>query len=523
MRIAIVGTGPTGIYALKHLIEGGKVAEVHLFERGEEAGIGLPYSSENVITSMLANIASIEIPSIVETYLDWLGGLPAGVLQSYGVEPAKLDNRRFTPRLLLGLYFRDQLLALVDRAAAAGVLVEVRECTEVSDIIPQDGLLALSITDRSDAGPFDRVILATGHEFPEADEATRSYYPSPWSGLIQARVPAVRVGVLGTSLSGIDAVMAVANQHGKFVLLEDGLTFETTATGLHLTMMSWTGVLPEADFYCPIPYEPLTIMTDAAVADCTRKSAPLDAVFDLFSAEITAADPTYAARIALSGLTADTFSPAYFAAREAQDPFRWARKNLEEVEHNKAHKITVPWRYAILRMHEKVEEIVQGLPESDRERFDKGLKKVFVDNYAAVPSESIRRLLALREAGVLSVLALGDDYDLKRDAQGTKVTANGAVHDFDVFIDARGQKPLASSDLRFPTLRRALLDADQETPEVGDDYSLLDIPAYAGLVMAAIPYLMHDRPFVQGITASADIGQALARGMVTTRRRRRWA
>jgi len=78
---------------------------------------------------MLANIASIEIPPIVETYLDWLGGLPAGILQSYGVDPSKLDNRRFTPRLLLGLYFRDQLLALVDRATAAGVLVEVHETT----------------------------------------------------------------------------------------------------------------------------------------------------------------------------------------------------------------------------------------------------------------------------------------------------------------------------------------------------------------------------------------------------------
>ena len=145
------------------------------------------------------------------------------------------------------------------------------------------------------------------------------------------------------------------------------------------------------------------------------------------------------------------------------------------------------------------------------------------DVRAAVPSESIRRLLALREAGILSVLALGDDYDLKRGAQGTRVRAKGVVHDFDVFIDARGQKPLASSDLRFATLRRALLDAGQTTPEVGNDYRLLDVPAFAGLVMAAIPYLMHDRPFVQGITASADIGQAIACGIVTSHRRRRWA
>jgi uncharacterized NAD(P)/FAD-binding protein YdhS len=81
-------------------------------------------------------------------------------------------------------------------------------------------------------GPFDRVILATGHEFPDGDEATRSYFPSPWSGLIQAQVPAVRVGVLGTSLSGIDAVMAVANQHGRFALREGDLTFHTNGLSL---------------------------------------------------------------------------------------------------------------------------------------------------------------------------------------------------------------------------------------------------------------------------------------------------
>ncbi len=58
------------------------------------------------------------------------------------------------------------------------------------------------------------MILTTGHEFPEADEAPRSYYPSLWSRLINAQVPAVRIGVLGTSLSGIDAVIEVATQHG---------------------------------------------------------------------------------------------------------------------------------------------------------------------------------------------------------------------------------------------------------------------------------------------------------------------
>jgi uncharacterized NAD(P)/FAD-binding protein YdhS len=510
-HIAIVGTGPTGIYAFRHILDQGGVRAVTLFEKGDRAGIGMPYSPENADRTMLANIASIEIPPVTMTYLDWLRRQPAATLHRNGLSPDALHDRLFTPRLLLGAYFRDELMALVDRAREAGIRVHVNEGTEVADVTLHEGAVHLQTADGTDAGPFDRVILATGHDFPDEDEATRSYFPSPWSGLIQAEVPAVRVGIMGTSLGSIDAVMAVTGQHGRFARDGDDLSFHTEASGLHITMMSWTGVLPEADFYCPIPYEPLAIMTEQAVADCAGQPQPLDALFDLFRVELHAADPAYAARIGLADLTADSFADAYFAEREAQDPFRWARRNLAEVEYNKAHRITVPWRYALLRMHERVEGIVPDLSEADRDRFDKGLKTVFVDNYAAVPSESIRRLLALRDAGVLSVLALGYDYDLDRRPDGTVIrTANG-THEFEVFIDARGQRPLTSKDIPFPTLRRAVLAAGQEIPERTRDFCLTGVDGFAGRVfLAAIPWLMHDRPFVQGICVSDEIGEVIA-------------
>jgi uncharacterized NAD(P)/FAD-binding protein YdhS len=495
-----------------------------MFERGEKAGVGMPYSPETTSRAMLANIASIEIPPVKSTYLDWLQEQPHDRLHFYGIDPATLDDRQFTPRLLLGQYFRDQLMTLVAEARDAGTTVDIHEETEILDVSRRDDGLFLTTSSGDIEGPFDRVVLATGHAFPDEGDATRSYFPSPWSGLIDAEIPAVRVGIMGTSLSSIDAAMAVANQHGTFKRTGGDLSFHPASNGLHITLMSWTGVLPEADFYCPLPYEPLAIMTDAAVADCTSSAQPLDCLFELFRAEVETADPEYARRINLAGLDADTFADAYFAAREAQDPFRWARKNLDEVEYNKAHRITVPWRYALLRMHEKVEEAVPEFSDRDSKRFDGGLKKVFVDNYAAVPPESIRRLLALRDAGLLSVLALGEDYELNHEPNSTLINAKGKSHVFDVFIDARGQKALTSEDLPLPTLRQALLDAGQDKPEVAEDYSLIGVDGYSGkLAMAAIPYLMHDRPFVQGITACADIGAAIAKGMAAGRRRRRWA
>lgn len=519
-RIAIVGTGPTGIYSLQQLLRTGTPLAVTLFERAERAGVGMPYSPETASGAMLANIASVEIPPVVIPYLDWLEAQPDSRLRSHGLDPRALNDRQFTPRLLLGEYFRDQLLSLIAAARQAGHSITLHESTEVLDILPRNDGLALRSQPAVEA-VFDRVILATGHDFPDGDEATRSYYPSPWSGLIAARIGAVRVGIMGTSLSSIDAAMAVAGQHGRFRRDDDGLRFEGAPQGLHITLMSRSGILPEADFYCPIPYAPLAVMTEAALSACAESPRPLDAAFDLIRAEISRADPAYALRIGLAGLNADSFPDAYFAARKAADPFRWARDNLAEVERNRAARITVPWRYALLRMHEKVEELVPHLSEPDRARFDRGLKRVFVDNYAAVPPESIRRLLALRDAGLLSVLALGEDYELIREPSRSVIRTAEGRHVFDLFIDARGQKALSSEDLPFPTLRAALMRAGQDFPDLAEDYSLIGVGPFSGRVsLASIPYLMHDRPFVQGITACADIAAAIARGVATRRRMR---
>lgn len=99
-----------------------------------------------------------------------------------------------------------------------------------------------------------------------------------------------------------------------------------------------------------------------------------------------------------------------------------AEANLKEVERNKREKTHRCWRYTVLRLHEVVQAIVPSLNEHDRERFKSGLERVFIDNYAAIPPQSIRRLLALREAGIISVVALGDDYDLDIGSDQTVIT-----------------------------------------------------------------------------------------------------
>lgn len=474
----------------------------------------MPYSDMCSSRAMLANIASIEIPPIKETYLDWLRAQSAPRLQRYGLRHDQLHDRLFTPRLLLGEYFRDQLLKLVRQGWAQGHQIDLREATEITDIAPQDQLIRVT-TSSGDAERFERVVLATGHDFQTSEPAKRGYFPNPWSGLMEAEIGEVEVGVMGTSLSAIDTVMAVAQQHGRFQRLADGsLLFLTAARDLSITMMSRHGILPEADFYCPIPYKPLHVFTQEAVAEGAAHG--LDRLYAFFIQELTLADPHYAARIGLEDSTVDDFADRYFADRLAQDPFIWARKNLAEVLRNKSEAHTVEWKYAILRMHEALQSGLPLLDDADRARFDAGLRRVFIDNYAAVPSESIRRLLALYDAGLLKVAALGDTYDLQIESGRTRVNDGEKSLQFDVFIDARGQKALSSEDLPFPTLRAALLAAAHPHPAVDATYHLTAPQDFESRVaFGAIPYLMHDKPFVQGITESHEIGAAIARGLLS--------
>lgn len=335
---------------------------------------------------------------------------------------------------------------------------------------------------------------------------------------MSATIPACHVGIMGTSLSGMDAAMAVAIQHGDFQESDDAIAFtlDNGHEALKIVLMSRSGILPEANFYCPIPYEPLIVVTKSAVDDVIAAGADglLDRVFKLMVKELKEA-AEWSTSIELNALDAHSFPENWFANRHKQNPFHWANANLNQVERNKRDRRTVPWRYTILRLHEVIEDIFPYLDESDAKRFSDGLANVFIDNYAAIPSQSIRRLLALHKAGIISILALGEDYTLHRQQPKTLIETKGKNLAFDVFIDARGQKALKTKDLPFPRLRQQIQNSGDEIPEVGDDYTLLSPESARGrIALGALPYLMHDQPFVQGLTVCAEIGAAIANTLV---------
>ncbi|AQZ52910.1 FAD/NAD(P)-binding protein [Martelella mediterranea] len=534
-KIAIIGSGPTGIYTLKGLIGEHAPLEITIFEREDMPGKGMPYQPHINDRAMLSNIASIEIPPICESLTAWLRRQNDATLQEFGIARDAIAERTFYTRVVLGEYLQAQFYGLVQQGRENGHRIAVKAAHRVSDIaLTRDDI---ELTVETPAGDyekavFDHVVLATGHDWPEATETRPGYFVSPWPAPALKSIPPSKVGILGTSLSGIDALITVATAHGGFLLDDQGdLQYHphTDTKDFNATMMSRKGILPEADFYCEIPYRPLVFCTEEAIERliATHEHGLLDAIFALFRQELALADPDYAARIGLSMLSVETLASAYFNERQSADPFVFAARNLAEAEMNQKRRHTVEWRYAILRMHEVIARAIPHLDAADLERFHKHFKTVFVDDYATVPHDSIRRLLALYRAGKLSVKAIGDDAEIDNESvqRGAVVRFAGQELRFDAFIDATGQSSLSARDLPFPTLlgqgvvspasTRGSLMADGMVRTGGVDLDAAFRPIFTenlsrNLYCGSISFLLHKLPFVQGITSARDIGDVIS-------------
>lgn len=525
--IAFVGAGPTTIYTLHALLHhAAGPLTLTIFEAQGSFGRGTPYRPGWNDPAMLSNIASVEIPALQETLVDWLDRQSDERLLTLGIKRPEIDERTFYPRLSLGEFFYDQLQALIERARKEGFVVNLRNFCQVIDAVSMDDGMVLTVQPRGGQRfeeTFDHVVLATGHQWPPEPEVRPGYFLSPWPASALAKIPPCNIGIRGSSLSAIDAAVALSITHGVFLRDEAGTLVYCPAPntgGFHITMMSRKGLLPEADFYGPIPYEPLSICTPEAIEELIEGCDDhlLDRAFALFKEELITADPDYALQIDLKSLDLEQFCESYFAPRLDIDPFVWAEENLAEAQRNYEARHTVGWRYAILRVHEVIERLIPYLEQSDYRRFSHYFKPVFIDDYATVPHESIERMLALHRTNRLSVISIGDDYKINSHSMdtGAILDVNGQRTHFPVFIEATGQRALQAKDFPFPSLRdqgiiRDVAKADSDALKRGiainDEFQPIsaNIPEDR-LFCLSLPFIMGRHPFVQGITSSHKMG-----------------
>lgn len=523
-RIAIIGAGATGTYMLEALVRAGVAREIVVFESSAVCGPGLAYSAQLNDPHALSNIGGIEIPPVVEPLNVWAVRQPRSRLQAWGIADDAGNERAFFPRVVLGAWLADQFALAAERSP---VPVSAHVGVDVFDVValPHGCRIDWRGSDGSVfQDEFDRVIVASGYGpiTPEDSGAVERTGKAASDAAQDKASP--HIGVLGSSLSGIDAVIAIAMKRGSFEEREGRLVY-VPETPWRATLFSRNGLLPEADFWFPHPLPELEHLTpEAAAASVRREDGDLDRLFVLFARALEASDPKWAKAIGLEDATADDFAERYFAARRARGAWAHARANLADVRAWHADHRTPPWRIAVLRAHEVFAQVIPSLSPADLARLHRGLKRIFTDNYAAVPHLSIERMLALHEAGVADLIALGDDYDIAPGSDlGWRVRSPNWTGRVDDLIDARGPQAAALNHFPFPTLRLQLCASALAE---GEDWKSGLNPAgdltcgsdgdvaLKRVHLCALPFLLRNRPFVQGLVECAAMARAVAESIL---------
>src|SRR5215217_1492311 len=519
-RVALVGGGPTAVYTLKHLLQKADGLHVTIFEAGRVAGCGIPYSDEYNTPDMMANITSVEIPPVMTSLADWVRSADARLLKRFGIVREEVNERDYYPRVLIGAYYTDQLERMVE-ASAPWHAVSIEIETRVLDVKPDGKGFEVVVEHGSTrtAHRFDAVVMATGH-------LTETSRRKPSQGLYRSPYPVKDLAlgqddsalILGSSLSGIDAAVGLAARYGKFVGEGEAMSFELHAeTKPRLVMVSRKGTVPDADFFYPIPEEPLLLFTPARLVKLRGegKSGLLAKAFKLFKQQLVADDADFVRNLALPRSTPEGFAKAYFAMRKARQEFKAIEQNLSESTRDYRDRRVLMWRYTMMRAHEVFGTLVPYLDDRDLERFRQHLAPVFADAYGCVPHLSIVRLLALHRAGCLDIVALGDDGTIRYGSGTFSLDVDGRNEAFDTLIDARGQSPASIADLGFQTLDRALATDSvlkRSDGQSEDDQFRLRLHgrSNADIFCISIPVMMERYPFAQGLVACSEAAEVVA-------------
>lgn len=502
-RIGIIGSGPMGGYALRHLLASEIPLSVTVFEAEDVAGCGMPYRAGMNADEMYCNAFSREIPVFSMHLSTWLKDQSDEFLQEWNLTKEDIDARSFYPRVLLGKYLADEFETLCAKARAEGHEVSVLTRHRVADIQPKESHV-ICICD-TESGPvsaaFDDVIIATGHTWPEQPQIDGVSLISPWPFTNITDLPPTKVGILGASLSAIDVVVALALQHGAFTDTSGQVSWypHKGSEGLHITMVSHNGIMPEPDFYYHFPYEPLRHITHEAVSKEIEAGSDglLQRIFALLIRELQDADPDYLPSLGPDAETIKGFSAGYAQHRKDLGGLRALEASLGIAMDSFESKTTLPHRYAMLRGHENFEIALEHLDSVDTEAFRTYLAPVFADCYAAIPHISVQRVLALYNAGVIDLLPTIEGAEFSQSPEGVRVeTIDGPII-VEAMIDARGQTSASLADLPFPSLVSLL---DEDNTDLTSPYKLaFSSGKNAGVYCLAMPQILARNPFAQGL------------------------
>ncbi len=480
IHLAVIGSGASAIYLLKHLLDalpalGGELEEVAIFEKSSLTGMGMPYNPLTTDRFNLANISSEELPALPETFAGWLRRQEEEVLEEFGLRGQEISESEVYSRLALGRYLQAQYRALVGDLQMNGVrLREYADC-EITDIRddPEAEEVTLTAAD-GEVRRFGRVVIATGHSWSQSDVPERGYFSSPWP--IAKLLPApgtyfdFPIGTLGASLSAFDVITTLAHRHGTFRTEGDELIFEPHAEAgeFRIVMHSAEGLLPHLQYEMEKPLREIYrhVDRDGLLAlENDEGFLRLAAYFDrvcrpaLAAAFVRDGMPAVARKLGNAGFTIEDFVEAMTGKHKYADAFDGMRAEMKEARDSVENDRPIRWKEVLDDLIYTLSYHAELMPAEDHLALRHTVMPFLMNVIAALPLKSARTLLALRNAGKLDLVAGIVTLPEEQDRPGETIveieSEDGLQREnFRMFVDCGGQKALDLEQFPFPGLVR---------------------------------------------------------------------
>lgn len=491
MRLAIVGGGPTALYLFKRLLEGSETElSVDIFERSDHLGCGMPYGQQGAADEHITNVSGNEIPELMTDVADWVKSVPKDTLDKYNIDAGRFNDYKVLPRLLFGQYLCDQFGLLQKRAKEAGLEVNVYYRTRVDNIkdLPKLQQVQIILSDEQQI-TFDKAIICTGHLWPKQfEDDVPGWFDSPYPPEKIAIKLNHTVAIRGASLTAVDAIRTLARHNGEFTKDEDGkLSYEIHpgSENFRIVLHTRNGLLPAVRFHLEDSHLGKdTVLQPEIIRQQRQLNAgflPLDFVFEEnFKKGIREHDPGCYEEI--KGLSMEEFVERVMQAREDYDPFELLKTEYREAERSIEKRKSIYWKEQLAILSFAMNYPAKYFSAEDRLRLEKTLMPLISLVIAFIPQSSAETLMALHDAGRLSMKVVAEDDEPK---PGTEGGADYADVHYPLFIDCVGQPHLAFDEIPFPGLREnqtispARLrfrdaDAGQELLDEGNERVSLD-------------------------------------------------
>jgi hypothetical protein len=468
-RIGILGGGPSGLFVFKRLVESGSQnLEITIFEKKEQLGSGMPYSYKGANSEHITNVSGNEIPEIVSSMKEWIRTAPADVLKPFDMVAEKFNDYKVVPRLLFGQYLADQFKLLLKQATKQGIITHIQLNSVVRDLVDDAGLCEVRVITDDGSHFFDHVVMTTGHYWPIKKEGeVPGYFDSPYPPAKLELNLNFPVAIKGASLTAIDAIRTLARQNGIFFKDEDGkLSYKLNedSKGFRLVMHSIDGLLPAIRFHLEdthlIGKSLLTEEEIKANIEANDGFVPLDFLFERnFKDAMREQDPEFYNLI--KEMSIESFVDKMMSLRERIDPFILFRAEFVEAEKSIRRRESIYWKEALAELSFTLNYPAKYLSAEDMIRLKKTLMPLISIVIAFVPQSSCLELLALNEAGVLSMVSVDKESKvIPREGGGIiyKYTGpGGSVQEerYQMFVDCTGQPHFMYEEFPFKSLLQA--------------------------------------------------------------------